>query len=65
MSSWRNREQRVPERMSERLRRDTERKWAEDPYLSSAGGGGYDDCHDHHGWDDGQDDGYGEGEQLV
>ncbi len=34
----RNREQR-PEKLSERLRKQTEAKWHEDPFLSSAGDG--------------------------
>lgn len=48
MSTWRDRERRRPKRMSDRLRRDTERPWEQDPCLSNANGGpGYDGCPDH------------------
>ncbi|CPR10444.1 hypothetical protein BN971_01857 [Mycobacterium bohemicum DSM 44277] len=35
----RDRDQRRPEKLSELLRNQTEAKWQEDPYLSSAGDG--------------------------
>jgi hypothetical protein len=65
--SWRDKPR--PERMSKRLRRETEKPWKEDRYLSSAGGGGCDWDGGHHhdtdaaaNWNDDQDDG---GEEFV